>query len=157
MFYSERTLDAGDLPLIPAATAIVTRCQREGENLALESPHGVGVRWEGPASLDGRPWPVRDGQRVWVPPGAHVLGPAASGTPASVLDFNGTVESAASLPDGIELVYRAGARALATLDHKPARLTVDGKAAALDLLGPVDGAWVVRLPRGTHTAVVTVE
>lgn len=157
MVYSERTLDPGDLPLIPAAAAIVTRCRREGDNLALESPHGVGVRWEAPVSLDGRPWPLRDGQRVWVPPGKHVLGSAAPSTSASVLDFDGTVEGAASLANGIELVYRASARALATLDRKPARLTLDGQPAPLDLVGQVDGAWVLRLPRGNHTAVITLE
>jgi hypothetical protein len=74
-----------------------------------------------------------------------------------VLDFNGTIESAASLPDGIELVYTSGARAMAVLDRKPVHLTLDGREAALDLIGVVDAAWVIRLPRGRHTAVVTVE
>jgi hypothetical protein len=153
MFYSEYTVDSGDLPLLPAATAIVTRSEREGENLAIESPYGVGVRWEGPASLDGRPWPMRDGQRVWVPPGKHLLGPSAAAPPLSVLDFTGTVETATSLANGIELAYRSGARALASLDRKPARLTLDGHPAPLDMVGPL----VVRLPRGSHTAVLTLE
>jgi hypothetical protein len=71
-----------------------------------------------------------------------------------VLDFTGTIESAASLADGIELVYSSGARALAVLDRKPVRLTLDGHQETPELLGEVEGGWVLRLPRGRHTAVV---
>jgi hypothetical protein len=115
------------------------------------------VRWEGPASVDGRPWPIRDRERVWLPPGEHVLSRANSGPGCSVLDFNGTIESAASLAGGIELVYSSGARAMATLDRKPLRLTLDGHATDLDLIGEAGGAWVLRLPRGRHTAAIETE
>jgi hypothetical protein len=157
MFYYERSIDAADSPLLPAAAAVVDRVERRGDALVVSSPRGVGVRWEGAATVDGRPWPVRDRDRVWLPPGEHVVAPAAAAPAASVLDFNGTIESAASLPDGIELVYTSGARAMAVLDRKPVHLTLDGREAALDLIGVVDAAWVIRLPRGRHTAVVTVE
>ncbi|HXN45286.1 MAG TPA: hypothetical protein VN893_01515, partial [Bryobacteraceae bacterium] len=119
-------------------------------------PRGVGVRWEGAALVDGRLWPVRDGERVWLPPGEHTVAPAASAPPASVLDFTGTIESASSVADGIELAYSSGARALAILDRKPVRLNLDGREEALDLIGEVEGAWVLRLPRGRHTALVGV-
>lgn len=156
MFYYERSIDPADSPLIPAAAAVVDRAEPRAGTLVIASPHGVGVRWQGAAAVDGRPWPVRDRERVWLPPGEHVLAPAASIPAGSVLDFTGTIESAAALADGIELVYSSGARAMATLDRKPVRLTLDGHAADLDLIGEVDGAWVVRLPRGRHTAVVKV-
>jgi hypothetical protein len=157
MFYYERSIDAGDLPLLPAASAVVDRAEPRGDALTVSSPRGVGVRWDGPAAVDGRLWPVHDRERVWLPPGEHVIAPAATAPPASVLDFNGTIESAASLPDGVGLVYSSGARALATLDRRPARLTLDGRDAPLDLVGEADGAWVLRLPGGRHRAVVTVE
>ena len=157
MFYYERSIDPADLPLLPAAAAVVDGVERKGDALVVASPRGVGVRWEGPAAVDGRPWPVRDRERVWLPPGEHTLTPAASSPAASVLDFTGTIESAASVPDGVELVYSSGARALATLDRKPARLTLDGHEASLDLIGEVGGAWVIRLPRGRHNAVVQAE
>jgi hypothetical protein len=156
MFYYERSIDPADLPLLPAAAAPVDRVERRGETLVIASPRGVGVRWEGPASVDGRPWPVHDRERVWLPPGEHVLATAAATPAPAVLDFNGTIESAASLLDGIELVYSSGSRALATLDRKPARLTLDGRDETLDLIGAVDGAWVLRLPRGRHKAVVAM-
>ncbi len=154
MFYYERSIDAADLPLLPAAAAAVDRVERRRDTLVIASPRGVGVRWEGAATVDGRLWPVRDRERVWLPPGEHVLAPAASEPAASVLDFTGTIESAASLADGFELVYSSSARALAILDRKPVRLTLDGHDEALDLVGEVDGGWVLRLPRGRHTAVV---
>ena len=154
MFYYERSIDPADLPLLPAAAAAVERVERRGDALVIASPRGVGVRWEGPALVDGRLWPVRDRERVWLPPGEHTLTPAQAEPAASVLDFTGTIESAASLADGIELVYSSGARALAILDRKPVRLTLDGREETLDMIGEVDGAWVVRLPRGRHTAAV---
>jgi hypothetical protein len=157
MFYYERSIDPGDLPLLPVAAVAVDRAERRGDTLVIASPRGVGVRWQGPATVDGHLWPVHDRERVWLPPGEHVLASAASEPTASVLDFTGTIESAASLPDGIELVYSSGARALATLDRKPARLTLDGRDEPLDLIGEADGRWVIRLPRGRHDAVVKAE
>ena len=156
MFYYERSIDPADLPLLPAAAAAVDRVERRGDMLVITSPRGVGVRWEGAALVDGRLWPVRDGERVWLPPGEHTVAPAASAPPASVLDFTGTIESASSVADGIELAYSSGARALAILDRKPVRLNLDGREEALDLIGEVEGAWVLRLPRGRHTALVGV-
>jgi hypothetical protein len=46
---------------------------------------------------------------------------------------------------------------MATLDRRPVRLTLDGRDESLDLVGEAGGAWVLRLPRGKHTATVTVE
>jgi len=66
---------------------------------------------------------VRDHDRLWAPPGEHQLAPAAAAPPASLLDFNGVLETAASLPDGIELRYTARARALAAFDRQPVRLS----------------------------------
>lgn len=156
-FYYELSIDPADLPLLPAAAAVVERSERRGDALVIRSPRGVGVRWEGPASLDGRPWPVGDRERAWLPPGEHILAPASAAPAASVLDFNGTIESAASMADGVELVYSSNARAMATLDRRPVRLTLDGRDESLDLVGEAGGAWVLRLPRGKHTATVTVE
>ena len=54
-------------------------------------------------------------------------------------------------PDGVEIVYTSQSRAFARLNRKPARLLVDGKEAKLE----VSGEYVVRLPRGKHTALIT--
>ena len=157
MFYYELSILPDDFPLLPAASAIVDRCERQGDALLIESPYGVGIHWEGPALLDGRLWPVRDRDHVWAPPGKHLLAPAPAEPRASLLDFNGVVETAASLPEGIELMYTSRSRALATFDRKPARLVLDGHEAQLELLGQSGSGYVLRLPPGRHTAVVMVE
>jgi hypothetical protein len=157
MFYYEFSILPDDFPLLPAAAAVVDRCERRGETLLIESPYGVGVHWEGPASLDGRLWPVRDRDHLWAPPGKHVIEPAATAPRASLVDFNGVLEAATSLPEGIEVQYTARSRALATFDRKPARVVLDGQEGQLELLGQSGSGYVVRLPQGRHTAVVVLE
>jgi hypothetical protein len=150
IYYFVYSISPTDLPLLAPASAVVTRCERSGQGLLVESPHGVGVRWAGPVTLDGRSWPVRDDARVWVPRGKHVIEPAATPAAARVLDFTGELESAAIRADGIELVYTSESRALAKLERMPVGLMVDGRAASLD----VTGEYVVRLPRGKHTVLL---
>ena len=45
--YFENSLLAPDLALLPSAAAAVTRVERIGEKLVVESPAGVGVPWKG--------------------------------------------------------------------------------------------------------------
>jgi hypothetical protein len=116
----------------------------------IESPYGVGVRWPGPVTLDKQNWPVRDAERVWVPAGKHILRPATAALPALVTDFTGNLENATIRPDGVEIAYTSQSRAFAKLNRKPDRLVVDGKEANLE----VSGEYVVRLPRGKHTALI---
>ncbi|MGA2435124.1 MAG: hypothetical protein ABSG25_07540, partial [Bryobacteraceae bacterium] len=130
-----------------------TRAGREGDSLVVESPSGVGVRWQGPASVDGRPWPVQDGERVWLPPGKHVVAAAAAAPPARALDFTGDLESAASHPDNMELAYSSESRAFAKLDREPLSLTVDGSAAPVEFTSS-GSTYMVRLPRGRHNVVL---
>jgi hypothetical protein len=157
MFYFEFSILPDDFPLLPAAAAVVDRCERRGDALLIESPYGVGVHWEGPASLDGRPWPARDRDHLWAPPGKHLIEPAATEPRASLVDFNGVLETATSLPEGIEVQYTARSRALATFDRKPARVVLDGQEGQLELLGQSGAGYVVRLPPGRHKAVVVLE
>ncbi len=153
MFYYTGSITPAEAPLLPAASAVVTRCERSGDGLLLESPYGVGVRWSGPVTLDGAPWPVRDAERVWVPAGRHVLRAAQTAPPVSVTDFTGALTSAAADAGGVNLSYRSTARAFVRLDRKPIRLTVDGRPAQLDL----SGDFVVHLPRGSHRVRVDVD
>ena len=78
MFYYTGSITPLDAPLLPIASAVVTRCERSEGGLLIESPYGVGVRWLGPVTLDGQNWPVRDKERVWVPAGKHIVRPAAT-------------------------------------------------------------------------------
>jgi hypothetical protein len=61
-----------------------------------------------------------------------------------LLDFNGTLKAAQSLPTGIEFTYQSSARAIAILDRAPEKLELDGVPV------PFSGATLM-LPRGKHT------
>jgi hypothetical protein len=150
MYYYTGSITPLDAPLLPVASAVVTRCELSAGGLLIESPAGVGVRWSGPVTLDGQNWPVRDAERVWMPAGKHILRPATGVSPALVTDFTGNLENAAIKHDGLEIIYSSQSRAFARLNRKPVRLLVDGQEAKLE----VSGKYVLRLPRGRHTALI---
>jgi hypothetical protein len=155
IYYSASTLLPVDVPILPVASAIVTKCERSsgGGKLVVDSPLGVEVRWSGPVSLDEHPWPARAADYVLVPPGRHTLQADSEEVPVRLLDFNGTLETAAAHTNRLEIAYTSQSRALAKLDRIPARLLVDGQEATLTLAGEN----VVFLPRGRHVVVVEVK
>ena len=146
MYYYTGSIGPMDAPLLPVASAVVSQVERFEDALMVESPYGVGVRWVGPATLDGKTWPVQDGERVWAPPGKHILRCAIPDAPPLVTDFTGNLESAVTKPDGVEITYNSQSRAFARLSHKPLRLLVDGREDTL----VVRGRYVLQLPRGGH-------
>jgi hypothetical protein len=153
MFYYTGSITPVDAPLLPAAAATVVRSRQTGDGLLVESRNGVGLRWAGPVTVDGQPWPVRDPERVWLPPGRHVVRPSSAATPVLATDFNGTtLRGAEARPDGIEIRYAADSRAFVRLDRRPLRLLIDGREAPLR----ASPSGVVQLPRGSHTARVVV-
>lgn len=154
MFYAECTVLPADLPLLPSASAVVERLEERDGAIEIESPYGVGVRWRGPALVDGKPWPVRDSERVWLPAGKRALTAAPAEDGPLLIDFNGEVEFAAAASGRIEIRYTSAARALAVFDRKPSRLAVDGRPATLELAGESESAWTVRLPAGRHRTEV---
>jgi hypothetical protein len=151
IYYYEKSISSFDAPLLSPASALVTHAEIHGDDLTIESPYGVGLNWSGAVSMDGEDWPVRDDQHIWVPAGRHVLHASPNPSALRVLDFNGTLLSAAIRSDGIELNYESSSRALAQLDRRPIRLVVDGKPSTLDMCGD----FVVCLPRGKHTVLLS--
>ncbi len=147
--YFENSILAPDLPLLSAAASSVIKGERDGRRLTIDSSQGAGVPWRGPAMVDGRAWPVKDASLLWVTPGAHVIEPAGRDVPVHLLDFNGDLQSAASIPEGVEFAYTSASRAIAMVDQRPARVEVDGSP----MLAPVwdaAGKWAILLPRGQH-------
>ena len=154
--YFENSILAPDLPLLPAAGAIA-QCDRNADKLAVDSPQGVGVLWNGDALVDDKPWPVADGETVWLPAGPHTLRAAPAGAGARVLDFNGDLRSAERIgPSGIELSYECASRAVAVVDRKPSRLEIDGADAALAFLES-GNRYSLLLPRGQHLVTIHTE
>ncbi|MGO9096939.1 MAG: hypothetical protein ACLQGV_17165 [Bryobacteraceae bacterium] len=148
--YFENSIAPLDRALLPAAASEVTRVQVTGGKLTVDSPHGAGVAWDGPALVDGAPWPVADGATVWLPAGSHLIEKAATPAPVRLLDFNGDLQSAALRPSGLEFAYASASRALAILDKRPARLLIDGAPAPLEPLAAGPTRFALSLPRGQH-------
>jgi len=151
--YFENSILTPDLPLLAAASANVDRIERDGDRLTVRSRYGVGVRWQGPATVNGRLWPVHDADTLWLPPGANRIEPAAArvsnDAPVAVLDFNGRLQSARTLDNGVELSYQSSARAIAVLNVRPQAMELDGireEPRAIES----DGRFIVMLPRGQH-------
>ena len=150
--YAEHSLLKPDLPLLPAAAAAVERAVRNGGAVTVTSRWGAGVRWRGPARVNGRLWPVAGGGFVWLPPGTHTVEPSADAPPLRILRLNADLVSAEAAGRSVTVAYEAGARAYAVLDRRPARLLLDGFEEPLEGTETEEG-FVVALPRGQHLAV----
>jgi hypothetical protein len=153
--YFENSLLPPDLPLLSAAAAVCRRIEKVGDKLAVESDYGLGIPWEGPAAVDGRPWPVADDQTVWLPAGAHVLERTAPGSSRlRVTAFNGALDFAEYLGDHkIELSYHSQARVLAVLNETPVDAELDGTSAQPGRPGP----RTLLLPSGQHIVTIRAE
>jgi hypothetical protein len=147
--YFESSIAAPDWPLLAHAIAATTSAERTSNGWKVISSSGVSVTWDGPALVDGRPWPVTNGTAVRLPPGTHAIEPAPAHPRLRILDFNGEVRSAAVTESGLELVYESASRAMLRLDRAASRITIDGVDVRLDA---TDG--VLTLPRGQHIAVL---
>ncbi|MCL4401508.1 MAG: hypothetical protein M1436_02420, partial [Acidobacteria bacterium] len=152
--YSEYSVLQPDIDLLPSAAAVVTRFERVGPRFGVESKYGVGIRWQGPALVDGRPWPLRSRDNVWVPAGAHTVEAAPEDHRAVIEDFNGEVDVARYGDRGqIEISYRGAAAAFALVSRKVVAVEVDGGPAAVESAGD----RMLRLPRGQHVVTIRTE
>ncbi|HVO71193.1 MAG TPA: hypothetical protein VMT24_14180, partial [Aggregatilineaceae bacterium] len=139
-----------------SAAAGVERCVREGDALMVDSPHGAGIRWDGPALVDGRLWPAGDADIVWLPQGRHAIRPAKERIAMRLLDLTGDLISASGLASGLEFTYSSSGRALASLDKKPGKMRVDDQPAQFPMLES-PGRVILRLPGGRHRVHVETQ
>jgi hypothetical protein len=147
--YFENSILVQDLPLLSAAAASVDKVEQSGSRLIVDSRYGVGVRWIGPAMVNGRPWPVRNDGTLWIPAGPAVIEPGSSEPSFRMVDFNGNLRSANATPSGIQFSYQSNSKAIAVFDAKPRKVEIDG--AVVDRAAVTCGAdFVVQLPRGQH-------
>ena len=124
--YFENSILTPDLPLLASAAASVDKAEQNGSRIVIESHHGVGVPWQGPALVNGRLWPVRSDTTVWLPAGPSVVEPAPKDAPLRMTDFNGDLRSASVVTDGLRFSYESSARALALLNARPRKFEIDG-------------------------------
>jgi hypothetical protein len=154
--YFENSILAADVPWLASAAAVVKRYEREGTQLVVDSPNGVGIEWQEAALVDGRLWPAADGETLWVPAGRHSVGPAPRSPAVRLLDLTGELTGADSLAGGLEFSYRSSARAFAVIDKRPHRVEIDGTAAQPRVLDTVSG-FTLSLPRGQHLVRIYAE
>ena len=151
--YFENSLLLPDLRLLPSAAAKVTRFERVGSKTVVESASGVGLPWIGGAIVDGEPWPLLDGETVWLPPGAHAV-EAGKDYGVQMMRLNGDLLGVRRLGSiGLEFSYQSTARAIAVFDKCPLQLSVDGAEEELHFAGP----RTILLPRGQHVVTMTFE
>jgi hypothetical protein len=147
--YFENSILRPDLPLLSASAASVDKVEQQGSRLIVDSPRGVGVPWHGPALVNGRLWPVRSDDTLWLPPGPVVIEPAQKDSGVRILDFNGEIHSAIASEQALEFSYQSSARALAIVSSRPSKLDVDGTSVPAE--SQESGrSFVVTLPRGQH-------
>ncbi len=149
--YFENSIAPLDWTLLASAAASVDRAENADGKLTIESRRGIGIAWVGPATVDGRPWPVRNTNTLWLPGGKHTVQAAVAEPVLRLTDLNADLRSAAALADGMEFVYQSSTRALALLDREPARVEIDGEPTA----AAIDGK-LLKLPRGQHIVTVTL-
>ncbi|MFB3778186.1 MAG: hypothetical protein ACE141_11260 [Bryobacteraceae bacterium] len=147
--YFENSIRPRDVAWLSSAAAAVLRCERQGEGLVVDSPHGAGIRWRGEALLDGRLWPAGDGEALWIPPGRHSIQPAKDRPCARLLDLTGELISAESVPGGIRFTYRSAARVYAVLDALPRRVRIDRRIMEPTVFTSTQ-RFTLRLPPGEH-------
>ena len=152
--YFENSLLPVDLDLLPAAAAAVTRMERLGTGITVNSATGFGLPWQGGAAVDGQPWPAADEQTLWLPAGSHGIEPIAQPRGLRLVRLNGELKAARLVNSSeMEFSYHSSARAIAAFDRAPSRIHVDGADQPILRAGPT----TVLLPRGQHFIRVFAE
>ncbi len=149
--YIESSLEAPDLKLLPSAASAVTRIEKSGPQMTVDSLAAVGLPWKGPVLVDGQLWPVADDDTVWLPAGLHTVEPDGASSAPRLLRLNADVRSArVASPTAIEVTYDAAARALAILDRPALSIKVDGASYPIRDAGGL----TLFLPRGHHVVAI---
>jgi hypothetical protein len=152
--YFENSILTQDLSLLASAAATVDKAEQNGSRLIIDSPHGVGVSWQGAAFVNGHLWPVRSDTTLWLPAGTSVIEPAPKDAVLRIVDFNGNLHSANASAQDLQFSYQSNARAIATLNARPRKIEIDG-AIAGEKLSEAGASFVLTLPRGQHVVTLT--
>jgi hypothetical protein len=147
--YFENSILVPDLPFLSAASAVVTRFEREQSGLKVESPRGFTTAWEGSALVDGIPWAALNGHQIILPGGRHTVRSAEAAEGPRLVAFNGDLISASGSGKQLKIAYSSSGRALATVDCDASQVEVDGKAAEIRQIG-----HTLVLPAGQRQASV---
>lgn len=122
--YFENSILPPDLPLLAASSAVVSKVERRGDALIVDAPQDVLIAWKGPARVNGKQWPLYDGEFVRLPAGMHRIEPGDPGV--QVTDVNAKVIAAEVTPEGVMLEYESRSRAIVLMNGN-AKLLPSGR------------------------------
>ncbi len=148
--YFENSILPPDLPLLSAASAVVTKLDRRGTELIVDSPQGFRAAWDGPATVDGVAWGAFDGHSILLPAGPHKVQRGEVEPGPRLAGFNGKLITAANRGGRLVVVYSSSSRALATVDCDLGEVTIDGRPAAVRQIGRT-----ILLPSGERRASIS--
>jgi len=124
--YFENSLEREDLRLIPVAATTTKVTKDPNGMLRVEATEDTRVAWTGPATLDGKPWPIANDKSILTPAGNHTLEASATRAAVSISDFNGEIRTAAAASDRADLSYTSRSRAVAVLGSAVSSIELDG-------------------------------
>ncbi len=155
-FYAESQIDKVDWETMPAAMAAGTDVRPLGSAWEITAPRTVFVkmREEQPVTLDGQPWPCRNGSRIMIPSGRHRLAvlPSSEGrNPAGITVLSTTGELIRCLvsAEGLEITVHSDRRCLTRFNGPCRTILVDGREA--HPLAAESGNRYLFTPPGQHT------
>ena len=144
--YFENSLERQDLALIPAA-ATTAKFAKDRNGLSyIDASEATRIAWQGPAALDGKPWPLTNEKTILAPAGKHKVEAATARPAVSISDFNGDIRTAAAASDRADVSYMSRSRAVAVLGSAVTSIEVDGAPYAKQTAAESS----VLLPAGQH-------
>jgi len=147
--YFENSILKPDLPLLSAASALVTKYSRTPQRISVDSPGDIEVLWTGAAALvDGKPWPMHSGNGIRLPAGAHTIEAGAKQEGIAIVDLNATLKAASQDGNRASFEYSSGSRAIVRFDRRPREMEIDGSPSKT--LCAETGECSVMLPSGDH-------
>ncbi|HEY3443398.1 MAG TPA: hypothetical protein VGK29_21750 [Paludibaculum sp.] len=113
--YFENSIAAVDWPMLAGAAAAADVKPLDGGALQISSAQPVALHWPACAQVNGKPWPVRSGDLLLLPPGGgKVEGCNGPDVPA-LLDFNGQLHEVEARNGQLSIRYSSESRAIAIL------------------------------------------
>lgn len=113
--YFENSILAPDWDLVAAAASAAQARPLGDGALEVESAAPLALRWDGCATVDGQPWPVRSHGRLLVPAGRHRVATCREPVEPVLEDFSGNVLRLEHVDGLWRLEYESRARAIAVL------------------------------------------
>ena len=148
LLYFEHSIGRPDWRLLPHAAAIARFDDSSG---IVKSDLPIGIRHQGAAIVDGKLWPVYDGETVWLPAGEHQVTASEGAPERSVLSFTSELLDASFERESILLRYRSRSRAIARVNMRPEQISIDGKQFHSTVFDSKN-SHAIMLPMGSHTA-----